>query len=77
MLAETPADIARAKHDGKLAIAFDLEGTDALDGNIEMIAFYYRLRRMLFAYNRTNRFAGGCRDDDIGLKRLGREALPR
>jgi membrane dipeptidase len=77
MLAETPADIARAKHDGKLAIAFDLEGTDALDGNIEMIAFYYRLgvRQMLFAYNRTNRFAGGCHDDDIGLTSLGREAL--
>src|SRR5204862_6770321 len=43
MLADTAADIAHAKRDGKLAIAFDLEGTDALDGNIEMIAFYYRL----------------------------------
>ena len=37
------ADIARAKRDGKLALPFDLEGTNALDGNIEMIAFYYRL----------------------------------
>src|SRR5262249_29693976 len=77
VLAETTADIARAKRDGKLAIAFDLEGTDALDGNIEMIALYYRLgvRQMLFAYNRTNRFAGGCHDEDIGLTPLGREAL--
>ena len=77
MLAETTADIARAKHEGKLAIAFDLEGTDALDGNIEMIAFYYKLgvRQMLFAYNRTNAFAGGCHDDDIALTPLGREAL--
>jgi len=77
LLAETPADIARSKREGKLAIAFDLEGTDALDGNIEMIAFYYQLgvRQMLFAYNRTNRFAGGCHDEDIGLTPLGREAV--
>ena len=76
-LAASTADIKRARKDGKLAIAFDLEGTDALDGNLEMIAFYYRLgvRQMLFAYNRTNAFAGGCHDQDIALTPLGREAL--
>jgi membrane dipeptidase len=42
-----------------------------------MIALYYRLgvRQMLFAYNRTNRFAGGCHDEDIPLTPLGRAAL--
>src|SRR5882724_2996785 len=74
LLAETTADIARAKRDGKLALAFDLEGTDALDGNIEMIAFYHRLgvRQMLFAYNRTNAFAGGCHDERSEERRVGK-----
>jgi membrane dipeptidase len=77
LLAETVADVRRAKAQGKLAVGFDLEGADALDGNIEMISLYYRLgvRQMLFAYNRNNRFGGGCLDVDIPLTRLGREAV--
>lgn len=77
LLAESGADIALAKRTGKLAIAFDLEGTDALDGNLDMIAFYHRLgvRQMLLAYNCTNAFAGGCHDHDILLTPLGRAAV--
>lgn len=77
VLAETTIDIERAKRERKLAVAFDLEGTDALDGNLEMIALYHRLgvRQMLFAYNRSNTYAGGCHDEDVPLTPLGREAL--
>lgn len=77
VLAGSTGDIERAKREGKLAVAFDLEGTDALDGNIEMISFYQQLgvRQMLLAYNRTNAFAGGCHDTDAPLTKLGREAV--
>jgi membrane dipeptidase len=77
LMAERVEDIHRAKAEGRLAIAFDLEGANALDGNIEMIALYYRLgvRHMNFAYNKNNLFGGGCHDVDIHLTPLGRRAV--
>ncbi|GIT49652.1 MAG: hypothetical protein Ct9H300mP14_15800 [Gammaproteobacteria bacterium] len=40
---------------------FDIEGMEALDGNIDMIQLYYDLgvRQMLFAYNRNKGARGG------------------
>ncbi|MEI9431686.1 dipeptidase [Mesorhizobium sp. Cs1299R1N3] len=71
------ADVERAKREGKLAVALDLEGANALDQNIEMIGAYHRLgvRQMNLAYNKNNAFAGGCTDEDIPLTPLGREAI--
>jgi membrane dipeptidase len=71
------ADIERAKREGKLAVSFDLEGMDALNGDPGMVDVYYRLgvRQMLFAYNRNNAFGGGCHDHDRGLTPLGREVI--
>ncbi len=62
-------DILAAKREGKLAIAFDIEGMDSLDGQAYMVSFYYRLgvRQMLFAYNLNNLAGGGCHDQDSGL----------
>src|SRR5262249_22042195 len=59
-LVRTTADIKRAKRDGKLAIAFDLEGMSSLNGDVNMVNVYYELgvRQMLFAYN-LNNLAGG------------------
>jgi len=70
-------DILAAKQDGKLAIAFDLEGMDALDGQAYMVSFYYRLgvRQMLFAYNLNNLAGGGCHDQDAGLTAFGRQVI--
>jgi membrane dipeptidase len=77
VLADTVDDVVAAKAAGKLALAFDLEGLVALDGQVSMIELYHRLgvRQMLFAYNRGNLFAGGCHDEDIGLTELGRQAV--
>ena len=77
IMADTVADVRRAKAEGKLAVGFDLEGADALDGNIDMISLYYRLgvRHMNFAYNRNNAFGGGCSDIDIPLSPLGKTAV--
>jgi len=74
---EKPADIRRAQQDGKLAITFDIEGMDSLNGDASMVDLYYRLgaRQMLFAYNRNNLAGGGCHDDDVGLTDFGREVV--
>jgi membrane dipeptidase len=71
------ADVHRARHEGKLAVTFDLEGMDALNGDAGMVDVYYRLgvRQMLFAYNRNNAAGGGCHDEDVGLTPFGREVI--
>ena len=76
-LVSSAGDILAAKAEGKLAVTFDIEGMNALNGRIEMIEFYHRLgvRQMLFAYNRNNLAGGGCHDDDTGLTDFGRQAI--
>ena len=70
-------DVHRARREGKLAVSFDLEGMDALNGDLGMVDAYYQLgvRQMLFAYNRNNKAGGGCHDEDIGLTPFGREVI--
>ncbi len=72
-------DIHEAKRQGKLAVTFDIEGMESLDGDADMVAVYYHLgvRHMLFAYNLNNRAGGGCHDEDIGLTDFGREVIMR
>lgn len=76
-LIQTVEDIDRAHVEGKLAIGFNLEGFNALDGNVDMVSLYYDLgvRWMLVAYNRNNLGGGGCQDDDSGLTDFGRGVL--
>ncbi len=70
-------DILAAKREGKLAIAFDIEGMNSLDGQAYMVSFYYRLgvRQMLFAYNLNNLAGSGCHDRDTGLTDFGRQVI--
>ena len=70
-------DILAAKREGKLAIAFDIEGMNSLDGEAYMVSFYYRLgvRQMLFAYNLNNLAGSGCHDQDTGLTDFGRQVI--
>ena len=77
VLALSVKDILAAKESGKLAIAFDLEGSDPLLGNINLISFYYDLgvRQMLLAYNKDNRASGGCMEGNIGLTDFGKEVI--
>lgn len=76
-LVSSVAEIRQAKREGKLAITFDIEGMNALDGRIEMVEFYHRLgvRQMLFAYNRNNLAGGGCHDVETGLTAFGRQVI--
>ncbi|MCP4764701.1 MAG: hypothetical protein GY875_00340 [Gammaproteobacteria bacterium] len=58
----------------KMAVTFDIEGMNALNGRLDLVQFYYDLgvRHMLFAYNRNNLAGSGCHDEDIGLTNFGR-----
>jgi membrane dipeptidase len=77
LVASTVDDVLRAKEEGKLAVAFDLEGMDALNGDVGMVEIFYELgvRQMLFAYNRNNLAGGGCHDEDVGLTDFGRAVV--
>jgi membrane dipeptidase len=77
VLALTVNDIRKAKESGRLAIAFDLEGSDPLLGNLNMISVYYDLgvRQMLLAYNKDNRASGGCMEGNVGLTDFGRDVI--
>lgn len=76
-LAANVQDILDAKREGKLAITFDIEGVEALNGRIEMIEMFYALgvRQMLIAYNRNNSGGGGCHDVDPDLTVFGRQVV--
>ncbi len=77
VLAASVDDILRAKKDGRLAVHFDIEGMEALDGEASLVRTYYDLgvRWMLIAYNRNNRAGGGCMDNDSGLTDFGRRVI--
>ena len=76
-LATSIEDISKAKSEGKLAVAFDIEGMNALNGDIDLVQRYYGLgvRQMAIAYNRNNLAGSGCHDEDSGLTDFGREVI--
>jgi len=77
LLAETVEDVRRAKREGKLAIAFDLEGSVMLEDDLAMVALFRDLgvRQIHLAYNLNNSIAAGCHDEDRGLTELGRAVV--
>jgi membrane dipeptidase len=77
LLIERHSDLAEAMRTGRVAVSFDLEGLNALAGDVRLLEVYHALgvRQMLFAYNMNNPFAGGCHDEDQGLTTLGEQAL--
>ncbi|MDX2479117.1 MAG: membrane dipeptidase, partial [Desulfuromusa sp.] len=79
ILVETSADVQAAHRDGKLALSFDLEGLNTLQGDVDRLDVLHGLgvRQALFAYNLNNDTAGGCHDQDVGLTAFGKEALAR
>ncbi len=76
-LVRSVGDIGAARAAGQMAVAFDIEGMNALDGSLDMVQLYYDLgvRPMLFADNRNNLAGGGCHDRDAGLTEFGRAVI--
>jgi membrane dipeptidase len=77
VLAGTVAEVRAAKAAGRMAVAFDLEGMNALNGSLDLLHLYHRLgvRQIVFTYNRNNSAGGGCHDEDTGLSDFGRAAI--
>ena len=74
VLVKDAADISDAKTQRKLAAMLNFQGTDSLEGNIDMVSAMYDLgvRQMLFTYNGRNLAGSGCHDDpDQGLTSFG------
>ena len=77
-LCGTADDILAAKAAGKLALIFNLQETNMLEGRLEMVQAYYDLgvRHMLLAYNARNHVGDGCAErTDSGLSRWGLEVV--
>lgn len=78
VLAETVADVRRAKAEGKLGVGLHVEGSRLLERDLHMIEAYYRLgvRFCHPVFNVMNSFGGGCADPaDPGLSAYGAEVL--
>ena len=77
ILARSAVDVREAKETNRVAIAFDLEGSEPLAGNLNLISFYYDLgvRQMLLAYNNDNRASGGCMEGLTGLTDYGKQVV--
>jgi membrane dipeptidase len=77
-LIETADEIEVAKKDGLLAVSFNLQGTNALAGDLAMVEVFYKLgiRHMLLAYNKRNLVGDGCHErTDGGLSLFGIELV--
>lgn len=78
ILVKVAADIEAAKDQGKLGALLNFQGTNSLEGNIDMVSAMYDLgvRQMLFTYNGRNLAGGGCHDEpDEGLTPFGVEMV--
>lgn len=68
-------DIETAGAAGRIAVAFDLEDSNPLDGDLTNVRAFADLgvRTLLPTYNHANRAGGGCLDtEDTGLTEWGR-----
>jgi membrane dipeptidase len=78
VLVDCASDVARAKREGKLAVAFAFQGTNALQGDIAMVGIYRKLGviQMLLAYNVGNLAADGCHEQrNAPLTAFGRALI--
>jgi membrane dipeptidase len=78
VLAASTDDIAYAHAEGRLAVGFDLEDSNPLDGDLGLVRRYYELgvRSLLPSYNYGNAAGCGCLDgDDTGLSAYGRDLV--
>lgn len=77
VIAENVQQIFECQSKNRLSVAFDIEGCNLLNGQLEMVSQLYALgvRQMLFAYNNNNASGGGCFGVDIGLTQFGKQLV--
>jgi len=72
------ADVRRAKKERKLAVSLNLQGSNALAGDLNLVQLYYDLgvRQILLVYNHKNMVGDGVHErTDCGLSRYGVELI--
>lgn len=75
-----PADMERAKREGKLGIILSFESADMFEGKVDRIELLRNLgvRVMQLSYNRKSPFAAGVMEPDGGgLTALGKQAVSK
>lgn len=73
-------DVDVAEREGTIAVAFDLEDSGPLEGDLGLVQEFYDLgvRTLVPTYNRRNDAGGGCLDQvDEGLTAYGRDLVTR
>jgi membrane dipeptidase len=78
VLADRTDDVVAAKEQGKLAVSFAFQGSNALMGDLTLVEVYRRLGvvQMLLAYNAGNLAADGCHESrNAGLSQFGRDLV--
>src|SRR3990167_4908481 len=77
VIIENVQALLKCQTKNKLGIAFDLEGCNLLDGQLDRVSEFYSLgvRQMVFAYNTNNLSGGGCFDIDTGLTSFGKQLV--
>ena len=73
-----PADLDRAKPEGRIAVILSFEAASMLDGKVERIELFRQLDILVMqlTYNRRTPFGCGCLDgDNDGVTDLGRQAI--
>jgi membrane dipeptidase len=79
-LASTVDEIDAAYRAGSTVVAFDLEDSGPLEGDLDLVQRFYDLgvRALLPTYNSRNRAGSGCLDElDEGLTGYGRDLVAR
>jgi membrane dipeptidase len=79
-LVRTAEDVLANKSDGRLSVGFNFQGSDSLEGNLDMCEVYFELgvRQMLLCYNVRNAAGSGCHETtDDGLSEFGKGLVRR
>jgi len=75
-----PADLGRAKREGKMGIIFSFESVEMLEGKLDRFDLFrnFGVRVMQLSYNRKSLFAAGVMEPKGGgLTPLGKEAVKK
>ena len=75
-LIRTVHDVNAARHDGKLGVVLQFEGTRCFERDLNLVELFYDLgvRQTILAFNCANCVGGGCADpNDGGLTSYGRQ----
>ncbi len=80
MQVRVPADLQRAKSEGKMGIILSFESADMLEGKVERLELFrhFGVRILQLSYNRKSPFAAGVMEPNGGgLTPLGHDAVKK